>query len=464
MHNPLPPGMPRSERILSEKLTLLYRNAAAAVTNAVVGGVVCVLYWDAFPHALLIGWIILVSTACAVRFRLRQNFFAKKPEDRCTVCAARRFALGAGVSGLLWGALCFALPVWGDPFDFIVMTVACAGMTAGALTTVSIYYPAYLAYTGTFAIPLVFVTLTRPDGDIAGTGAMMIVYFAAISITAYYANRFIHRTMELSVDNQILKASLDETTVERDAARIDKWSMLTQLSHEVKTPLNAILGFAEAMAGEIFGSLGHARYKEYAVHVLSSGQHLSTLADELLLLSEGEAGVLELNESNVDVTALLRALIETKKAGAMKAGLSLAARIDSDLPNLKADRIKLYKMLANLIDNSVKFTPPGGHIFITAETRAAGTVHLAVSDTGIGMRREDIALALQPFGRVAAPDIHKTAGAGLGLPICRRLAELHGATLAVQSKLEEGTTCTIAFPAGRSIMPAARAFENIAAA
>jgi signal transduction histidine kinase len=285
---------------------------------------------------------------------------------------------------------------------------------------------------------------------------MMVIYYAAISLTAWRTNRFIAATAELSVDNQILRASLDKANDERDAARIDKWSMLAQLSHELRTPLNAIMGFSEAMHSEIFGSLGHSRYKEYAEHVLTAGRDLLTVTEELLLLSQGEAGTLTLKESEVDVAGIIQPLIDLKAANAGQNGIELQAHISPDLPLLKADVAKLRQMLLNLIDNAIKFTPSGGEVSVAA-TVLDGVMVLKISDSGIGMSDAQVAIALKPFGRAANAFNDNTAGAGLGLPICKRLAELHGARLDIETAPGRGTRCTLIFPAARTLARASAA-------
>ncbi len=461
MPEPVPDGMTRAERILSEKLELLYRNATAVVTNFVIAAAASAMLWDVYPHRLLIAWLAAVFVVCAARLFLQRRYLHTPPELRCTHCSAWQFALGAFAAGLLWGGLCLGLPSWGDQYDYILMAITCGGMTAAAVATTSVYYPAFLLYTAGFAIPLALVTMVHPNGDLAGTGAMMVIYLIAISFSARNTNRLIASTVELRVDNKILQASLQATRVERDAARTDKWSTLSQLSHELRTPLNAIMGFSEAMRDELFGSLGHPRYKEYAAHVLTSGYRLLGIADEMLLLSQGECGTLILKESDVDVAALLRALADQRTGAATTAGLSLDAAIAGSLPLLHADKIKLHQMLLHLVNNAIKFTPPGGRVTVTAALRAGGVL-IAVRDTGIGMNADQIAQALQPFGRAATPLSDNTAGAGLGLPICRRLAELHGARLTIDSIPGEGTLCTVTFPAARTL--AARIEPEIATA
>jgi two-component system, cell cycle sensor histidine kinase PleC len=456
MHDPSTNGMARSERILAERLDLLYRTSTAIIVNLVISCVVAWLLADVYPGWVLRLWLAAVVVVCGARLMLQWQFRHAPLQTRCNECAARRFTLGAFAAGALWGAICLGLPVWGDDMDYVVLAVTAAGMSAGAVSTVAVYYPAYVSYSLSFAIPLTVVSIIHSNVDIAGAGAMMVIYYGAISLAAWRTNRFIVSTAELSVDNQILKASLGKARSERDAARTDKWSTLAQLSHELRTPLNAILGFSEAMHSEIFGSLGHCRYREYAEHVLTSGRDLLTLAEELLLLSQGESGTLTIKETDVDVAAVIRALIDLKAAIAGRAGLELQAYIAPDLPLLKADIAKFRQMLLNLIDNAIKFTPAGGDVSITASVRA-GAMVLNVSDTGIGMSQEQAAIALKPFGRAANTLNNNTAGAGLGLPICKRLAELHGATLIIETAPGRGTSCTITFQAERTIAGSAAA-------
>ena len=272
------------------------------------------------------------------------------------------FCAGSLASGVLWGGLCLGLPIWGLSGDYVLLTLVGAGMTAGALTTIVAYLPAFLAYSGAFVIPLTIVSVASSDRAVAADGWLMIPYVVLVCFAARNLSRAVDRTIELQVDNEALNFSLTHARVERDAARIEKWSTLGQLSHELRTPLNAIIGFSEAMHEELFGPLGNARYKEYADHVHSSGQHLLTLTSEFLLLSQGESGTLKLNESTADISALVRHVVGVNSAMADKAGLKLDASISSALPTARVDETKVIQIVINLVSNAIKFTPPGGTI------------------------------------------------------------------------------------------------------
>jgi signal transduction histidine kinase len=445
---------------LAEKLRLLYRGNFAVPVNLAIACVVAFFLRDSFPQPLLIAWLAATVLVTGLRILLHRRFLQASATGRCSVCWARIFCIGSFASGLLWGGLALGLPASGDANHFIFLTLVAAGMTAGALTTIAAYLPAYLAYAGAFIVPLAVVSLLHSDHYIAANGGLMLLYLLVIGLAARNLSQAVSRTIEIRVDNEILRNSLKQALSERDDARTEKWSTLAQLSHELRTPLNAILGFSEAMREQFFGPLGNDRYREYAAHVHSSGQHLLTLAAEILELSQGEAGELKLDESPVDLAAVAGNCLDLMTPAAQKKELVLKGAVSPRLPLMRADETKIRRMLFNLVDNAIKFTPRHGEVSIEASPAADGGIDLVVRDTGIGMRAADIPLALQPFGRIASPLKHENEGMGLGLPICKRLAELHGAELTINSELSKGTACKISFPAWRNISPSAAEADN----
>jgi two-component system, cell cycle sensor histidine kinase PleC len=439
----------RTNLILAEKLRLLYRGNFAVPANLVIACVVAYILSDTFPRTVLAAWLAVTAIVVVLRILLYRRFLKAVAQAPCSVCWARRFCIGALASGLLWGALSLGLPVWGTANDYVVMTLVIAGISAGALTTIVTYLPAFFCYVGSMILPLAAGLLQNPNAKIAATGWLMILFLFVIGFAAKNLSGSAIETIARHIDNEALNASLKQAQKERDAARTDKWSTLAQLSHELRTPLNAILGFSEAMHQEYFGPLGNARYKDYASHVHASGRHVLTLIDEILQLSQGESGALTLAESAVDLAAAIGNCLDVMGPVAQTGDVKLKADIAPGLPLLRADETKIRQMLINLTHNAIKFTPRHGEITIAAAGRKDGGIDLAVRDTGIGMMAEDIPLAMLPFGRIASPLKHENEGMGIGLPLCKRLAELHGAEFRIESEPGEGTTCTVSFPAER---------------
>jgi len=444
-------GLPRADRILVEKLRLLYRGNFAVPANFAIACLVAYTLRNTFPPPVLILWLTAIAAVVAGRMLLYRRFLNTALQGLCSQCWARAFCVGAFLSGLLWGAICLGLNYWGNDEHTVMLTLVVCGVSAGALTTIVTYLPAFLAYVVPMTVPLAVILLLHASPQIAATGWMMLLFLAVTGIASRNLSKSAIRSIELKIDNQILNESLKAALSERDKARGEKWSTLAQLSHELRTPLNAILGFSEAMFKEYFGPHGNPRYKEYSGHVHSSGRHLLTLIDEILQMSRVEAGDLTLKEHEVDPAVAVCAAAAVLSPEAHKKQQKLSAETAPALPLLYADEAKLNQMLLALTSNALKFTPPEGEIAVAARTAPDGGVLFEVRDSGIGMAAEDIPLALQPFGRLANPLKHDVEGIGLGLPISKRLAELHGARLSIASEPGKGTLCTIAFPPGRSL-------------
>jgi len=234
---------------------------------------------------------------------------------------------------------------------------------------------------------------------------------------------------------------------EQSASRA-KSEFLAGMSHELRTPLNAILGFSEVIKGEMYGPLGHEKYREYAEDVHKSGAHLLDLINDVLDLSKIDAGRMELRESLFEAPALLDealALLRDKARGRVELGVSL----EPSLPQIHADKRLVKQILLNLLSNAVKFTPEGGKVSVTAARAPDGGLNIHVEDTGIGMNGEEMRTAFSPYGQVDSKIARTHQGTGLGLPISRSLAELHGGTLSAHSVKGHGTRMTLHLPESR---------------
>ncbi|HWK45961.1 MAG TPA: MHYT domain-containing protein [Stellaceae bacterium] len=234
-----------------------------------------------------------------------------------------------------------------------------------------------------------------------------------------------------------------------------KSQFLATMSHELRTPLNAIIGFSEILANGLFGPLGDQRYTGYAADILRSGHHLLGLINDILDFSKIDTGHLELEDEEVDLNALVDEAIRMIAGQAAKAGVTMSGEVDQNLPIVRADSRRLRQILLNLLSNAVKFTPAGGVAIVTAYRCEAG-IALTVADTGIGIAAEDIPMALERFGQVDSELNRKYEGTGLGLPLSKRLVELHGGGLSIASTVGQGTAVTITLPAER-LLPDLRA-------
>ena len=231
--------------------------------------------------------------------------------------------------------------------------------------------------------------------------------------------------------------------IRAEGANKAKTEFLANMSHELRTPLNAINGFSEIMHGELFGPLGDARYREYAGDILSSGQHLLAVINDILDMSKIEAGKMNLKFERIDLQEVAEDAARLIRNRAEAAGLSLAVDMPN-LPEVEADFRALKQVLLNLLSNAVKFTPRGGQIRLfgraVGDGVAARRVLVGVQDTGIGISREDLDRLTKPFEQVESQHAKSQQGTGLGLSLTKALVELHGGLLEVKSEPGQGTT------------------------
>ncbi len=242
---------------------------------------------------------------------------------------------------------------------------------------------------------------------------------------------------------------------ERDRAKAEsasraKSDFLAQMSHELRTPLNAILGFSEVVKRQLYGPVGDKRYTDYAGYIHSSGNHLLSLIDDILDLSRVESGRYELDVELVDLAELVANEVSFFADYAESNQVRLGADLSADTVALLVDRRALRQILLNLLSNAVKYTPAGGEVTIGSHVAANGGLALTVSDSGDGIAPEDVAKALEPFGRLQGPLTQSREGCGLGLSITKRLVELHDGRLEIAGRPGGGTTVTVTLPAERS--------------
>jgi signal transduction histidine kinase len=238
------------------------------------------------------------------------------------------------------------------------------------------------------------------------------------------------------------QALLDKQRAE--ASSLAKTRFLAHMSHELRTPLNAILGFSELLEQELSGPLT-AQQREFVGHVLTGGRHLLRLITDILDLSKIEAGKLELELERVTFETLATGVGEILYQLAAERGVQLTLDIPPRLPELTADPVRLKQILYNLLSNGIKFTPLGGHVGLRADV-ADDEFVIRVADTGSGIAAEDLSKVFNEFEQATADSYAKARGTGLGLALSRRLVELHGGTIEVESELGRGSIFRVRLP------------------
>ena len=301
------------------------------------------------------------------------------------------------------------------------------------------------------------------DYILAGMAVTTQGYFSLLAYRLYSSTL---ATIEARAEKDALigeleaaKAISDEARHRAEPANVAKSGFLAQMSHELRTPLNAILGFSEVMKGEIFGPHQVSAYKDYACDIHNSGVHLLGLINEILDLSRIEVGRYELNEEPISLSHVVGECAHLLTMRARSRGVAIHELFESDMPRLWADLRAARQICLNLLGNAIKFTPGGGEIWLKAGWTASGGQYVSVKDTGSGIPEEEIPTVLASFGQGSNAIKSAEQGAGLGLPIAKRLVDLHGGTFTLKSKLRIGTEVIVTFPPER-VMSAAAALAE----
>ncbi len=242
-------------------------------------------------------------------------------------------------------------------------------------------------------------------------------------------------------------ADLEQALAAAAAGSQTKSQFLAAMSHELRTPLNAVIGFSEVISSELYGPLTD-KQRVCIDDIRRAGVHLLALVNDVLDVSRLEAAAVQLDDEEIDLARVIDDAVALNAGRAEDIGVTIECSIEEPLPALRADARRVKQILVNLLSNAVKFTPQGGHVKV-AVCRVRQGLMVSVSDTGIGMAPDEIPVALSRFGQVDNRLARKFEGTGLGLPLSKRLAELHGGTLTIESEQNVGTTVTVVFPAER---------------
>jgi two-component system cell cycle sensor histidine kinase PleC len=242
--------------------------------------------------------------------------------------------------------------------------------------------------------------------------------------------------------------ALNQAKMAAEEANRAKTDFLSAMSHDLRTPLNAIIGFTDLMLAGVFGPIGSAKYLEYTRDVHRSGSLLLEMINEILDLSKIEAGRYDLYPENLDVGFIIEDCVTVLSVTAEQHDVELTSTVHGFL-SVKADDSAIRRILLNLLSNAVKFTPAGGRVSLSAEAAPDDMIAVAVSDTGIGIAAADLDRIFEPFRRADAVISRAHEGTGLGLPITKRLVELSGGKLALESRVGLGTTVTVWLPASQ---------------
>jgi signal transduction histidine kinase len=245
-----------------------------------------------------------------------------------------------------------------------------------------------------------------------------------------------------------LTVALARARDEAEASSRAKITFLANMSHELRTPLNAIIGFSELIRDEKNGPIAQRPYVDYAADINDSGRRLLDIINSVLEFSKLEAGEMTAEQESVDLQQLIEGCLRELKDEAGRAVVTIDNRAELHAEVLADPRLA-KRILFNTLSNAMKFNRPGGRVEIELAL-VAGTAVVTIADTGIGMTRDEIGLALRPFHQIDTSLGRRFNGTGLGLPLAKALIEHHGGKLLIDSEPGVGTTLTLSFPVSKT--------------
>ena len=289
----------------------------------------------------------------------------------------------------------------------------------------------------------------RTDGDVVWAD----VNISPLRLKDETETRSISQIIDITEKKRAERALLDAKE-QAEMANRTKSEFLANMSHELRTPLNSVIGFSQILMTEMFGPLGESRYLDYSRDIYASSSHLLNVITDILDISKIEAGEATSVPGEVDLTETINACIAMIAPRATAKDIDLRLELPLGLPKLYVDARQQKQILLNLLSNAVKFTPDQGEIIISAYLEADSALAIEVRDNGIGIAPEDINKVLEPFGQARSKADRSHEGTGLGLSLSKSLTELNGGQLRLQSKLGEGTSVIIRYPAAQTVSQA----------
>jgi two-component system cell cycle sensor histidine kinase PleC len=456
--------MEREKRI---QLALLRGVVETVKSNRLVvpvfGLAVCAMFSQTVSPGHLAAWYIQVLVGMVPQVIVLQRV----PSGSLSSEALRQWSLRVAAANLFvvanWSALGLWLWVRGDTNSNHIMIELLLAATFASHAAISgacraIARPALALYLLVLVgIPLQGLFVPETFVRCACMVALAPLYVGFVALISRRNLKRARAAIMLAQERDTLVAELVMAKLESDrgreqaeAASRAKSQFLANMSHELRTPLNAILGFSEIISSRIFAQ-DDERNVEYAGLIHSSGKHLLALINDILDLAKIEAGRWQLHEAELSLFAVAGDALQQVTWRAQNDAIALENDIDPRLDTVFADERSIKQILLNLLSNAVKFTPEGGTVKVFAQRLADGDIIIGVSDSGVGIADEDQAKVFDSFGQGKHDVAIADKGTGLGLTIVKGLAEAHGGTVRLESKVGQGTTVTLRLPASRVI-------------
>jgi len=430
----------RDHRKFLARSTLLCVGVFVYITYAILD---TTLSGPMHPDLLFLRYGIVMPLLIGVAITFARGWFRGREHLAFLICMA------LAVGSILYVHILFDKPV--------VRTIP-PGATAIVFLVWLIYLPSF-RHTMAMALSVllsltVFTAVTDMGMPLLFVNVYFIGLYCALLVTGMFFLDATERGHEAF--KQDLKRTFDllrwsenrAIDLYHDAKKAEraKEEFLAVASHELRTPMNAIIGFSEIMSKQMIGRIEPRKYHEYSIYIHDSGHHLLGLINDILDVSRAELGRITFEAKPFDIAATFESALTACTDDAERTGVRVRSDTSPRSVTILGDEARMAQAMANILSNAIKFSHRGGTVVASLASGEDGTVRFAVADTGIGIAADDIAAVMQPFQQAQSAFARNTGGLGLGLAICAIVARAHGGELRIESELDQGTVVTLVLP------------------
>lgn len=436
--------------VQAEQVAILYRNAKVIlIANTLNAVLVAALLWQ-WTGDIAIFWLAAVWLLTLARGGLVYAYRKIRPAPPEMRRWAWFFVVGSAASGLAWGAGCYLLFVPGETIAQLVIAYVVAGMAAGGVVTLSVWLPAAVSFMTPMLTGQAAILLLQDDRQyliMAGMTVLMWAIFTAVTVTY---NRSLQRSLALRFENFRLGEKLEQAHLV-EIGNQAKTRFFATMSHELRTPLNAILGFSQILQSEMFGPVGSDQYKDYVRSINDSAQQLLRMIDEVLLLSSIEAGRVQLEDQQMDLSEAVRTAVEGLREAAEARGVQVVTDLSEACAMVRADQFAVRQILINLLLSALNSVPDGGEVSIATSLDQARRLVLKVAHTGSATSPQEPDDTAEDLAEIDSLVANKGERPGFGLSVAKALVEMHGGSLDLETDKALHPVAAARFPADRIV-------------